>query len=144
MTDRTVFNQLNIIVSDMDAAVSFYRMLGLEIGYAEGDWPPGSGARHVDGQPDECAHLHLDNGEITRIWASQELPPVTAVIGFRVPTRDAVDEKFAELTAAGYVGVCKPYDAFWGSRYAIVEDPDGHCIGFMNPPEPELVYTPSF
>jgi hypothetical protein len=31
MTSRPVFSQLNIVVRDMDAAIGFYRMLGLDI-----------------------------------------------------------------------------------------------------------------
>jgi uncharacterized glyoxalase superfamily protein PhnB len=26
-----------------------------------------------------------------------------------------------------------PFDAFWGARYAIVEDPDGIAVGLMSP-----------
>lgn len=142
MTDPPVFSQLNIVVRDMDAAVRFYRVLGLEISSAVEEWPSGSGARHVDGQSGG-AHLDLDNGAMTRIWAGQELEPGVAVIGFSVVSQDAVDEKFAQLTTAGYRGRRQPYDAFFGSRYAIVEDPDGHCIGLMSPADPELRYTPS-
>jgi predicted lactoylglutathione lyase len=143
MTSRPVFSQLNIVVRDMDAAIRFYRMLGLDTSSTAGEWPPGSGARHVDGQPDGGAHLDLDNAEMTRIWAGQALEPGTVVIGFCVPSREAVDEKFAQLTAAGYLGRRQPYDAFFGSRYAIVDDPDGHCIGLMSPADSELRSTPS-
>jgi hypothetical protein len=38
--------------------------------------------------------------------------------------------------AAGYVGQQPPYDAFWGARYAIVEDPDGNPGGRMSPLDP--------
>jgi catechol 2,3-dioxygenase-like lactoylglutathione lyase family enzyme len=90
MTSRPVFSQLNIVVRDMDAAVRFYRMLGLDISSTVGDWPPGSGARHVDGHPNGGAHLDLDNAEMTRIWAGQALEPGAAVIGFcRAPGRPA-------------------------------------------------------
>ncbi len=143
MTDGPVFSQLNIVVRDMDAAIRFYRMLGLDISSTAGEWPPGSGARHVDGPPGGGVHVDLDNGAMTRIWAGQALEPGTAVIGFRVPTRDAVDDKFARLTAEGHRGRRQPYDAFFGSRYAIVEDPDGHCIGLKSPADPDLRYTPA-
>jgi catechol 2,3-dioxygenase-like lactoylglutathione lyase family enzyme len=142
MIGRPVFSQLNIVVRDMDAAIGFYRMLGLDISSPVGDWPPGSGARHVDGPPEGGAHLDLDNAEMTRIWAGQALEPGAAVIGFCVPSREAVDDTFAQLTEAGYLGRRQPYDAFFGSRYAIVEDPDGHCIGLMSPADPQLRYTP--
>jgi len=26
-----------------------------------------------------------------------------------------------------------PYDAFWGSRFAVVTDPDGNAVGLMSP-----------
>jgi uncharacterized glyoxalase superfamily protein PhnB len=28
-----------------------------------------------------------------------------------------------------------PCDGFWGSRYAIVEDPDGRAVGLLSPVE---------
>ncbi|MEZ0293214.1 MAG: VOC family protein [Solirubrobacteraceae bacterium] len=51
----------------------------------------------------------------------------------RAPTRDAVDALHADLTAAGHPSRQRPYDAFWGARYAIVEDPDGNPVGLMSP-----------
>jgi hypothetical protein len=50
-----------------------------------------------------------------------------------VASREAVDKKYAELTAAGHNGCQPPYDAFWGVRYAIVSDPDGNDVGLMSP-----------
>jgi hypothetical protein len=35
-----------------------------------------------------------------------------------------------------------PFDAFWGARYAIVEDPDGNHIGLMSPSDPALRTAP--
>ena len=53
-------------------------------------------------------------------------------------SRDAVDEIYEDLTAAGYTGEQRPYDAFWGARYAIVNDPDGNSVGIMSPIDPGL------
>ena len=64
------------------------------------------------------------------------------VIGFSLETRDAVDEVFAEMTADGYNGVQTPWDAFWGARYAILEDPEGNHIGIMSPSEEQHRSTP--
>jgi predicted enzyme related to lactoylglutathione lyase len=36
--------------------------------------------------------------------------------------------------------VSPPWDAFWGSRYAIVADPDGNHVGIMSPSEPKRRY----
>jgi uncharacterized glyoxalase superfamily protein PhnB len=40
------------------------------------------------------------------------------------------------FASAGYRGLQLPFDAFWGARYAIVEDPDGIAIGLMSPIDP--------
>jgi len=58
---------------------------------------------------------------------------VSVIVGFSLPNRDAVDQRYAELTSAGYVGRQPPFDAFWGARYAIVADPDGNDVGLMSP-----------
>ena len=47
------------------------------------------------------------------------------------------------LTAAGYAGSQPPYDAFWGARYAIVEDPDGNDVGLMSPIDAQRRFVPS-
>ena len=52
-----------------------------------------------------------------------------------LPDRQAVDDRYAELISAGYRGRQPPFDAFWGSRYAIVADPDGNDVGLMSPVE---------
>ena len=57
-------------------------------------------------------------------------------------SREAVDEVYADLTAAGYVGLQPPHDAFWGARYAIVEDPDGIAVGLMSPISPDFKSVP--
>ena len=64
------------------------------------------------------------------------------VIGFNLPSRRAVDDLFAKLTAAGHPGQQAPYDAFWGARYAVVEDPDGNPVGLMSPIDPGRRSTP--
>lgn len=59
------------------------------------------------------------------------------MLGFWVTTREAVDDIYADLTGAGHKGHQPPYDAFWGSRYAIIDDPDGNSVGIMSPEDPE-------
>jgi uncharacterized glyoxalase superfamily protein PhnB len=36
-----------------------------------------------------------------------------------------VDEIYARVTGAGFHGEKAPWDAFWGQRYAQLQDPDG-------------------
>jgi uncharacterized glyoxalase superfamily protein PhnB len=122
---------LNVIVRDMTASLDFYRRLGAV---------PPDGAEavgvHLQLRMPGGFSLELDTAESARLWhAGWRADPASArvVIGFSLPTREAVDERYAELTSAGYVGRQPPFDAFWGARYAIVADPDGNDVGLMSP-----------
>lgn len=142
------FNQLNLLVDDMDAAVTFYRALGLNIRFDGGEWPPGSGARHVALDNGDGPTLELDNLAMASLYfpgRERQRPGATVrtvVINFRIPSRSAVDGLYARLTAAGYAGRQAPYDAFWGSRHAIVCDPGGNYCGLMSPEDPARRYEP--
>ena len=57
-------------------------------------------------------------------------------------SRQEVDARYAELTAAGYAGRQPPTDAFWGARFAIVRDPDGNDVGLISPVDPAKRFTP--
>lgn len=124
-------HMLNIVVSDMAASVGFYQRLGVAL-------PDGEAASGVHTQlrlPGGFS-LELDTAESARLWhAGWRADPasVGVVIGFALASREAVDERYAELTAAGYTGRQPPFDAFWGARYAIVADPDGNDVGLMSP-----------
>jgi catechol 2,3-dioxygenase-like lactoylglutathione lyase family enzyme len=141
-----LLDQLNLVVRDMDASLAFYRRLGIEIRDGPGDWPPGSGARHANASMTNGMRLELDNPAMARIWhggfAERSAATAPAVLGFSLPTREAVDRLYASLTAAGAPARQEPYDGFWGARYAIVQDPDGNDVGLMSPIDPERRYTP--
>ena len=80
--------------------------------------------------------LEFDNVPLARIYNAAWRQPggsSHALIGFSVPTREVVDERYADLVAAGYEGRQPPYDTFWGARYAVVADPDGNDVGIMSP-----------
>ena len=58
------------------------------------------------------------------------------MLSFKVAERDEVDELHRRLTDLGHPSPQAPYDAFWGSRFAIVDDPDGNHIGIMSAADP--------
>jgi catechol 2,3-dioxygenase-like lactoylglutathione lyase family enzyme len=140
------FDQLNLVVADMDATLAFYRKAGLAVSDSFGEWPPGSGARHVDVRFPNGMRLEFDNLPMARIWhagSRADRHGSKPVIGLSLPSREAVNERYADLTAAGYTGCQPPYDAFWGARYAIVEDPDGNDVGLMSPIDPKRKFEPA-
>ena len=146
---KVVLNQLNLVARDIDATIAFYQRLGLEVSDSGEDWPPGSGCRHVEVAIGNGLSLEFDNVQSASVWNAgvrdDEVAAggrATAVIGFALPSREAVDATYADLTAAGAVGRQAPYDAFWGARYAVVADPDGNDVGLMSPKDLERRFSP--
>jgi catechol 2,3-dioxygenase-like lactoylglutathione lyase family enzyme len=140
------FNQLNVIVDDMDAAVAFYRALGMTVRFDGGEWPPRSGARHVALDNGAGAIFELDNFAMTSIyhggWRSPGTTRSSVILGFSLPSRQAVDDTYRALLTAGYTGCQEPYDAFFGARYAVVSDPAGNDVGLMSPIDQRRRFTP--
>ena len=146
--NRPIFDQLNIVSADPEASVEFYRRLGIDIPESA-IWATSSGVHHVSAtralngvEPE----LEIDSIAFARLWNSgwrgRDDLQGKVVLGFRVESRSAVDALYAELVAAGYKGIQEPHDAFWGSRYAIVEDPDHVAVGLMSPRSAELRSEP--
>ena len=128
--DIPTLKGVHLFVRDMSAALEFYALLGLV--------PSRAG--------DEFAHIDLPGGQsielgtyaLTKSYDPGWAEPTgsgTNALQFALASRDAVDELFARITAAGYVGRLAPLDAFWGARYAEVCDPDGNVLGFHSPSE---------
>ena len=132
-TIQPVLNLLDVVTRDFEASLTFYRRLGLEV---PDTGPSPEGVRHADVTMANGFGFHLDNETLAGLYNAAWRKPggsSRALIGFSVSTRDEVDRLYRELTAAGYEGRQPPYDAFWGARYAVIEDPDGNPVGLMSP-----------
>jgi uncharacterized glyoxalase superfamily protein PhnB len=129
---RASFIGVHLTVQDMPAAIAFYRSIGLDVP------EPVGGGSHVEIDFDNGTHLAMSTVALTRSydpgWREPNLPSGSA-LQFELASRAAVDARYDELTAAGAHGHLPPFDAFWGSRYAEVEDPDGNVVGFHSPRE---------
>jgi catechol 2,3-dioxygenase-like lactoylglutathione lyase family enzyme len=131
--ERPVLNQLNLVARDFDASLAFYRRLGLDL---EERSAPGFRHRHAELVLANGFVLELDDEALAQLYTAGWRRPgggSRALIGFSLPTREAVDRRFMALLAAGYGGRQAPYDTFWGARYAVVADPDGNELGLMSP-----------
>lgn len=133
-------DQINIVAADPAASVAFYRRLGVAFDEAPADAP------HIGGAAGDGFTLDLDAPWFARVWnvawAAESGLAGRVVVGFAVESRAEVDALYASLTGAGARGLAPPWDAFWGCRYAIVEDPDGVAVGLMSPRDPALSYWP--
>lgn len=137
MPERPVLQHINLVSSDVEASVAFYRQLGLEIPDIDPEWQ----GRHRNATAPDGLGLDIDSEEFARQW-DPGWRGGSAVLVFSVPTREAVDERYGVLTAGGYRSQAAPYDAFWGARFAIVEDPDGNPVGIMSPQGPDRASAP--
>ena len=132
-----VFSKLSLVVSDLSASLAFYRRLGLTVAAT-----PDS--VHASAQPPGGFLLEWDTAEFAAVWDSGSRGAIggSAVLGFAVNSRSAVDDLYADLTSAGYRGRQRPYDASWGARYGMVDDPDGNGVGLMSPVDDEHKHWP--
>ncbi|REF00503.1 VOC family protein [Thermomonospora umbrina] len=125
-----VMNTIDIVVTDMEASIAFYRRLGVEF-KVDASYPDHAGADLPGG-----LHLMLDTesfrASITPGW-TRPSGGARTFLSFQAPAPGDVAAKYDELVAAGYQGIKEPWDAFWGMRTATVADPDGNGIDLYCP-----------
>jgi len=113
-------NAIGIVVSDLERSIAFYRLLGLDV-------PETPGEGHVETTLANGGRLMLDTEEtVTSFqpeWTRQTGNQLS--LAFECTGPAEVDETYARMVEAGFHGEKKPWDAFWGQRYAQLQDPDG-------------------
>lgn len=129
----------------MDRSIAFYRAIGLDI--PDGAiWRTETGAHHVVMRMPDGFELALDSHALAETynagWREVAGKGSRTVIGFRLASAELVDATFKRLAEMGCDSAQPPYYTFWGSRYAIVVDPDGNHVGLMSPPDPAHRGTP--
>jgi catechol 2,3-dioxygenase-like lactoylglutathione lyase family enzyme len=145
---KPILDQINLVCGDINASIAFYRRLGVDIPVSR-VWSTATGAHHVsaaDEPADRAIAFDLDSTAFAALWNAgwkgQPALKGRIVVGFGVPTRADVDDVYRDMTGAGYRGLQEPHDAFWGARYAIIEDPDGIAVGVMSPILPDKKSSP--
>ncbi|MFF4832900.1 VOC family protein [Streptomyces sp. NPDC001315] len=125
------FDAIGLVVSDMAASVAFYRRLGFA-------FPEGSEQEpHAEAELPGGLRLLLDTEDTVRSFHPEWRAPSggsRAALALRCEGPEEVDAVFEELVGAGCRGELKPWDAFWGQRYAVVLDPDGNGVDLFAPP----------
>lgn len=134
-----VLDQLNLVVRDMDRSLDFYRAIGLDIPH-DTVWRTQTGPHHVEVKMPNGFELALDSEALAEVydegWQAFKGEGNRTVMSFRLGDANEVDAVYQRVVALGYRSSQAPYYAFWGSRYAIVVDPDGNHVGLMSPPDP--------
>lgn len=116
-------HSVDIVVADMDRALAFYRALGLAV-------PEAAEGPQVEIATPGGATLGL----VLETMVRQAYPDWQTPVGQRVTFAcrcDSVaelDAVYARVEAAGFPGRQAPWDAFWGQRYAFLNDADGNRV----------------
>ncbi len=121
---------IGIVVADMAKALAFYRRLGLDVPAAA------DGEPHVEYELPGGLKLAWDTVETIRSFEPEWTAPQggsAMSLGFRCAGPEQVDQTYRQLVQAGYTGHKEPWDAFWGMRYAVVQDPDGNGVDLFAP-----------
>ena len=133
-----ILNQLNLVVQDMEQSIAFYRLLGLDIPESA-IWRTSTGAHHVEVRMPGGFELELDSPALAEVYNAGWRPSSDAgsriVMSFHLADAAAVDETHRRMADAGHATAQPPYYTFWGSRYAVVIDPDGNHVGLISPPD---------
>lgn len=131
--------QINLFVTDLAAITRFYEGLGWMLepmgpAAATADLPGGLSVAFLPAD-DHAFIAAFDAGHPGGTGGS-------VLLDVRVEDRDAVDTLYQELLDRGGSVGQAPIDAFWGSRYAVVVDPDGTRIGLKSPVDDALRSAP--
>lgn len=98
-----ILDQINLVVSDVEATVEFYRRLRLDIP----DTDPAFQNHHRSAQLARDIDFDVDSVEFARHW-DEGWRSGAAVIGFRLGSREQADAVYMDLTSAGHAGQQEP------------------------------------
>lgn len=120
-------DMIGIVSSNIPRSIAFYRLIGLDFPDAK------EGEDYVEvktknGYRISINAIELDK-KLTPGWTEPRGQRLT--LAFLCESPKHVDETYAEIVAAGHKGIKEPWDAFWGQRYALVEDPDGAHVSLF-------------
>jgi catechol 2,3-dioxygenase-like lactoylglutathione lyase family enzyme len=121
---------IGMVVTDMAASLAFYRELGLDIPEGVDDQP------HVEATLPGGLRLMWDAVDTVLSFDPDWRPPSGGSrmgLAFLCADPTEVDAAYARLVDLGYHGHKAPWDAVWGQRYAVVDDPDGNDVSLFAP-----------
>lgn len=117
-------NAVGVSSRDLAETVRFYETLGFSFPeYSAED-------QHLEPEtPDDSARLMIDSVELmTELIGARPRPGNHSSFAIQYDSPEEVDQIAARVVEAGFTVVSEPWDAFWGQRYAVVQDPDGYQV----------------
>ena len=115
---------VSVTSRNLKKSVEFYSLLGFTFGEF------GAEEKHVEPmtKPGET-RLMIDSKDlIASITGVEPVAPNHSVFAVLCGSPVEVNAVAQLVRENGFTVVKEPWDAFWGQRYAIVQDPDGYLV----------------
>lgn len=115
---------VGVASSNLKRTVDFYSLLGFQFPEYKGT------EQHMEPiTPNGSARLMIDTKNIVKdIIGEDPKPGNHSSFAIQYDSVEEVDGVIKKVIIAGFTVVKKPWNAFWGQRYAVVEDPDGYRV----------------
>ena len=117
-------NAVGVSSTNISKTVEFYSLLGFTFPEFSNN------EQHVEAITTEgSARLMIDSEELmTQLLGQKPQPGNHASFAIQYDLPDDLNKVADNLKEAGFTVVKEPWDAFWGQRYAVVQDPDGYKV----------------
>lgn len=117
-------NAIGVTSSNFQKTVEFYSLLGYQFPDFKNE------DQHLEPiTPDTSARLMIDKKElIQEILGEEPKPSNHSAFAIEYNSSQEVNGVVKKIKDKNFKVIKEPWDAFWGQRYAIVEDPDGYKI----------------
>ena len=115
---------VSVSSKNLTKSVDVYTLLGFKFDKFSPD------KQHLEPEtPDGSARLMIDTAELVQsINGDEPKPGNHSGFAIEYDSPAEVNEVAANLASAGFTVIKAPWDAFWGQRYAVVQDPDGYKL----------------
>jgi catechol 2,3-dioxygenase-like lactoylglutathione lyase family enzyme len=110
--------------SNLKQTAAFYELLGFKFGEIK------DGEDHIEPIIERGGmRLMIDSKELmTQLIHAEPQPGNHSAFAILYDSPAEVNAVAQQVKLAGHTVVAEPWDAFWGQRYAIVQDPDGYRV----------------
>ena len=117
-------NAVGVNSRNIPESLKFYKILGFEFPELK------VGEDHIETRPNSSGiKLMIDDAALAKeVLGEEPRPGNYSSFAVEYDTPAELNEIADKLKTANYKVFREPWDAFWGQRYAIVEDPDGHKV----------------
>jgi len=115
---------VGVISSNIPKTIEFYKLLGFEFSEMKAD------EQHIEPITSPgSARLMIDSIDVVRkIVGENPRPGNISAFAIKYDTIEELNKVSENIQSAGFTVFKEPWDAFWGQRYAVVQDPDGYRV----------------